>query len=92
LVDSVRDILPKYAGLISIDGYDAKEVKPAPILHKRMLLPELAAILLDKFYYGYLNKRSECAQLKRDMELEKYYYEPEIFQEKVTTMQLTIFD
>ena len=92
LVDSIKDILPKYAGLISVNGYDVKEVKSAPILHKRILLPELAPILLDKFYYGYLNKRSECAQLKRDMEVEKYYYEPETFQEKVTTMQLSIFD
>ena len=92
LVDGIRDILPKYAGLISIDGYNIKEVKQAPLLHKRMLLPELAPILLDKFYYGYINKRNECAQLKRDIELEKFYYEPETFQEKVTTMQLTIFD
>lgn len=92
LVDSIKDILPKYAGLISIDGYNVIEVKSAPILHKRMLLPKLAPILLDKFYYGYLNKRRECEQLKRDIEIEKYYYDPETFEEKITTMQLTIFD
>lgn len=92
LVDSIKDILPKYAGLISVDGYNVIEVKSAPILHKRMLLPRLAPILLDKFYYGYLNKRNECAQMKRDLEVEKYYYEPEVFEEKITTMQLNIFD
>lgn len=92
LVDSIRDFVPKYAGLISIDGYDVKEVKPAPILHKRMLLPKLAPILLDKFYYGYINKKNELQQMKRDIEIEKYYYEPEIFEEKITEMQLTIFD
>lgn len=92
LVDSIKDILPKYAGLISIDGYNVIEVKSAPILHKRMLLPKLSPILLDKFYHGYINKKNELQQMKRDIEVEKYYYEPDIFEEKVTTMQLTIFD
>lgn len=91
LIDKVIDLVPKYAGLISVSEYSCIEVKSAPFLHKRKELKKLAPILMDKFYYGYINQNNTITQMKRDLEIQKYYYEPELFEEKQTDIQLTIF-
>jgi hypothetical protein len=91
LVEKVKDIVPKYAGLISVSENSLIEIKPAPFLHKRKELKSLSKILLDKFYYGYLNQKNMITQLRRDIENDRCYYEPEYFEEKQNEIQLTIF-
>lgn len=64
--------VPDYAGLIYTNGYRTDIIKPAPLLHK--IKHNLRSLLLDKFYYAYLNELNKKAAWKRNfLELQKKY-------------------
>lgn len=52
-----EDEIPKYAGLIYIDGSHATIIKRAPFIHK--VKTDFRKILCDKFYYQWLNDKKK---------------------------------
>lgn len=56
----VKQLIPKYAGLISIDDKNhIFEVKKAPLLHREKMLDKLKDKLLSKFYWLSERQRKE---------------------------------
>lgn len=59
--------LPRYAGMIHVDGNNAAIIKQAPFLHKRPLLDgRLQKILLDKFWWLSQHMRGQLRHHKID--------------------------
>lgn len=82
LLDSVRDLIPDYAGISVVDGYgNVWLMRPPEPLHKEKLSDE-ALGLLEKFYYNYSNLRwrhdhkdDEIRRLKAENEWLRAEYE-----------------
>lgn len=90
IVDKVKPLLPKFAGLLRMDekGGFIHQVKAAPFIHKKPLLkdPIFMRAILDKYYYKYQNILNENRSLKMDLNVKKYYTEPDNYDEKQLTL------
>lgn len=58
--------VPKYAGLIYIDGSHATIVKRAPFIHK--VKHDYRKILCDKFYYQWLNDKKKLHNIEYELQ------------------------
>ena len=65
--------IPNYAGLIYVSQYHAYTEKQALLLHKDKI--NLDRVLLDKFYYKYINKCNEIYDVKSALLLAQKQYE-----------------
>jgi hypothetical protein len=64
----VLKMIPKYAGLLSINERNqVVELKKAPLLHKKKLLEELKGKLLSKFYWLSERQRKELRLRQMDL-------------------------
>lgn len=59
--------IPKYAGLIYVDGTHAYIEKRAPFIHKTKT--DFRKILCDKFYYQWLNDKRKLHHLEYELEI-----------------------
>lgn len=58
--------IPKYAGLIYVDGSHATIVKRAPFIHKTKT--DFRKILCDKFYYQWLNDKKKLHHMEYELQ------------------------
>ncbi len=58
--------VPKYAGLIYVDGSHAVIEKRAPFIHKQKY--DFRKILCDKFYYQWLNNKKKLNIIEHELE------------------------
>lgn len=66
LAEKVKTLVPKYAGLLSIDDKNhIFEIKKAPLLHKEKLFEQLKTTLLSKFYWLSERQRKELNSRQR---------------------------
>lgn len=68
LVDEIKDLVPEYAGLVSISSHGYIQYhKSAPQLHRDKISDESLS-LTEKFYYNYRSFRAKYAGYARDLQ------------------------
>lgn len=86
LIDKIKPLIPKYAGLISLQNSCCYQIKAAPFLHKSKIFDLICPILLNKYYYKFMNLKFDIYQLEQSLKMKDYYEDPENFNENISQL------